>query len=368
MSQTPELAPELAVAMEWGGTWIRASVIDRQGEIRWQSRVANPKGGTQARLLEAATGLLREAIARCAGRGLAGIGVAVAGPVDAETGKLYDPPNLRVLDGVSLKARWEPLLGYRVWVGNDANLAALGEYHYGAGRDARAAGRPPRTLAYLTVSTGIGGGVVDRGEMFVGAYGLAPEIGHMIIDRSGTAPRCQCGGSGCLEALASGTAIARIAQARLAGKERPPSWLAAAEVESISSQMVFEAAAQGAATATGCRVEVTFDPIIHDPLKLQIDHVLALKEAHEAGAGRWARSRRREFANWLPNLLATSSASNTAKGARGASQWAPSDPAFRCHYARIRAGTWLAWAGLTVPPGERRALKQMLDRCAQDAR
>lgn len=245
MSQTLELAPELAVAMDWGGTWIRASVVDREGGIRWQSRVPNPKSGTQSRLLEAATALLREAVGRCAGRALAGIGVAVAGPVDAETGILYDPPNLPALDGVSLKARWEPLLGHRVWVGNDANLAALGEYHYGAGRDARAAGTLPRTLAYLTVSTGIGGGVVDRGEMFVGAYGLAPEIGHMTVDRSGAAPRCQCGGSGCLEALASGTAIARIARARLAGTEGPASGLSAAGLESISSETVFKAAAQG---------------------------------------------------------------------------------------------------------------------------
>ena len=248
MTQTPEL-PELAVAMDWGGTWTRAAVIDREGLICWQTRVANPKGGTQARLLETAAGLLREAIGRCAGRALAGIGIAVAGPVDAETGILHDPPHLPALDGVSLKACWEPLLGHRVWVGNDASLAALGEYHHGAGRDARAAGRPPRTLVYLTVSTGIGGGVVDRGEMFVGAYGLAPEIGHMTIDRSSSAPRCQCGGRGCLEALASGTAIARAARARLAGTDRPASVLASARVESISSEMVCEAAAQGDALA-----------------------------------------------------------------------------------------------------------------------
>lgn len=262
--------PELAVAMDWGGTWIRASVIDREGEIRWQARVANPKGGTQAQLLEGADGLLREAISRCAGLALAGIGVAVAGPVDAETGILYDPPNLRALDGVSLKARWEPLLGHRVWVGNDANLAALGEYHHGAGRDARAAGTPPRTLAYLTVSTGIGGGVVDRGEMFVGAYGLAPEIGHMTIDRSGAAPRCQCGSSGCLEALASGTAIARIARARLAGAERPTSGLAAAGLESISSEMVFEAAAQGDEVA----LDLLEDPV--QALAIGLTNVLHL--------------------------------------------------------------------------------------------
>ena len=238
-------ATHVAIAMDWGGTWTRAAVIDRGGNFLWQSRVANPNEGGQTRLLESADRLLREAIAWCGECSIAGVGLAIAGPVDPETGILYDPPNLRALDGVSLKSRWEPMVGYQVWVGNDANLAALAEFHYGAGLEATDQGQTPRTLMYMTVSTGIGGGVVDREQMFLGANGLAAEVGHMTIDQSAAAPQCQCGGRGCLESLASGTAIARIARDRLAGPGAPASILAGEGIESITSESVFRAAAQG---------------------------------------------------------------------------------------------------------------------------
>ena len=239
----------VAIAMDWGGTWARASVIDRNGEVLWNSRVANPrvansKEAGQAALLENADGLLRDAIAACGNRPIAGIGVAVAGPVDAETGALFDPPNLPELDGVSLKARWEPMAGHPVWVGNDANLAALGEYHFGAGLESRLQGNPPKTLVYMTVSTGIGGGVVERGRMFLGANGMAAEIGHMAIDMSPSAPKCHCGATGCLESLASGTAIARIARSSVTGIGLQDSLLATGEEESITSESVFQAAAK----------------------------------------------------------------------------------------------------------------------------
>ena len=236
---------QVAIAMDWGGTWTRAAVIDRDGNFLWQSRVANPNEAGQARLLESADGLLREAIAWCGDRSIAGVGLAIAGPVDSETGILYDPPNLRALDGASLKSRWEPMVGYPVWVGNDANLAALGEFHYGAGREGADAGKTCRTLMYMTVSTGIGGGLVDRKQMFLGANGVAVEVGHMTIDQGVAAPQCQCGGQGCLESLASGTAIARIARDRLAGPGAPSSVLAGEAIDSITSESVFRAAAQG---------------------------------------------------------------------------------------------------------------------------
>ena len=233
----------LAVAMDWGGTWTRAAVIDRQGEILWQSRVANAPGADRDRLLADAEALVRQAMAWCGPRLLAGVGIALAGPVDAETGTILQPPNLRPLDGVSLRDLWAPLLGHRVWVGNDANLAALGEYYHGAGAD-QPDGQPS-TLVYLTVSTGIGGGVVNGGKLFLGARGLAAEIGHMSIDLGDTAAPCQCGNRGCLEALASGTAIAEAARVKLAGGQPAGSLLSAFSTGPISSEMVFQAAAQG---------------------------------------------------------------------------------------------------------------------------
>ena len=104
-------------------------------------------------------------------------------------------------------------------------------------------------LVYVTVSTGIGGGVVSRGEIFLGSQGLAGEVGHMSIDWSTTAPRCQCGNTGCLEALASGTAIAGAARDRLARGQWPGSSMAASAGENITSELVFQAAATGDALA-----------------------------------------------------------------------------------------------------------------------
>ena len=243
---------QFAIAMDWGGTWARAAVIDRRGEIHWQSRTPNAPGAGSARLLGDAQSLVQEAVSWCGDRPVAGVGIAVAGPVDAETGTLHEPPNLRPLNGVSLKDLWQPLLGCPVWVGNDANLAALGEYYHGAGRDAAQAGETPQTLVYVTVSTGIGGGVVSQDELFLGSQGLAGEIGHMSIDWSATAPQCQCGNKGCLEVLASGTAIAAAALDRLAGGQWPGSSMAAGAAgasEDITSELVFQAAAMGDALA-----------------------------------------------------------------------------------------------------------------------
>ncbi len=240
---------QVAVAMDWGGTWARASVIDRQGQLLWSSRRGNTSDPTGEAIIRNATELLRQGIDWARDKSIAGIGVAVAGPVDAETGTLYDPPNLPTLNGVSLKALWEPELGYPVHIGNDATLAALGEFHFGAGKQARDRGDSPATLVYVTVSTGIGGGVVYRGNLFLGAHGLAGEVGHQVIDIGLQAPVCQCGSSGCLEAFASGTAIARIARDRLVQEGRDGFLVESGDPASLTSETVFQAAAQGDALA-----------------------------------------------------------------------------------------------------------------------
>ena len=241
-------AATAALAMDWGGTWNRIAVVDRQGEMLWQSRLPNAPGADKEQLLAGGAGLIEQAREWCGSRPIAGLGIAVAGPVDAATGALLDPPNLAALNGVSLKALWEPDLGFPVRIGNDANLAALGEYRYGAGLEARRQQNTATTLVYVTVSTGIGGGVIDRGRLFLGANGMAAEIGHQVVDRSSNAPRCKCGLQGCLEALASGTAIARIARQRAAapGANSALSRQAAGQ---ITAETVFEMSGQGDALA-----------------------------------------------------------------------------------------------------------------------
>lgn len=241
---------QVTIVMDWGGTWVRTALVTRQGEFLWQSRHPNPTAGTKAEYLKVASDLLHAAREEARGE-VVGIGVAVAGPLEINTGKLYQPPNLMVLDGVSLSSLWEKTFDCPVWTGNDATLAALGEFHFGAGKDTN---KPVRTLFYMTVSTGIGGGLVDRGSAFLGAAGLAGEVGHMTVDPTDSAAICQCGNTGCLEAISSGTAIAKTASEWLAEGRFSGSILAKAKKvkvgkPEITSRTVFEAAAKGDALA-----------------------------------------------------------------------------------------------------------------------
>jgi glucokinase len=126
--------------------------------------------------------------------------VASPGPLDTRLGIVFDPPNLLGWERVPLRDMLESALHVPTVIVNDANASALGEFHFGAGRDAR-------NLVYLTISTGIGGGVVVDGALLEGTSGSGGELGHMTIDRHG--PVCPCGNIGCLEALGSGRAIAR---------------------------------------------------------------------------------------------------------------------------------------------------------------
>ncbi len=248
----------VALAMDWGGTWARAAIIDRQGQPIWQGRVANQPGAFQDELVEAAGALLLQAMNNAGQRPIAGAGIALAGSIDATTNMLLSSPNLPALNGVTLPDVWQPMLDMPVWVGNDANLAALGECYYGAGRPATPRDRPARTLVFVTFSTGVGAGVVDGGEMFIGAAGAAAEVGHMTIDSRADAPACACGNSGCLEALASGTAIGRAAQARL-GDATPgaPLQLAYETNAAITGEDVFNAAERGDSVA----IEVVNDAV-----------------------------------------------------------------------------------------------------------
>ena len=126
--------------------------------------------------------------------------ISSPGPLNAQTGVVYSPPNMPGWGTVPLKDEMEQCLGVATIVMNDANAAALGEFHFGACRG-------HRNMVYLTFSTGIGAGVVVDGKIMEGSAGTAGEVGHMTIDRHG--PQCPCGNIGCLEVLASGTSIGR---------------------------------------------------------------------------------------------------------------------------------------------------------------
>ena len=135
------------------------------------------------------------------------IGAAAPGPINPRTGVIYAAPNIPGWRNMPLKKELEDHFHVPVELGNDANLAALGEWRFGAGMGCH-------NLLYLTISTGIGGGVILDDRLVLGEHGLAGELGHITVLPDG--PLCGCGQRGHLEAIASGTAIARWAAEQLA--------------------------------------------------------------------------------------------------------------------------------------------------------
>ncbi len=172
-------------------------------------------------------------------REVAGVGVIAPGPSDPFTGVVLAAANLPGWLDVPLKKTLEERLRVPVFIGNDANLAALAEWKFGAARG-------HKDVLYLTLSTGIGAGVISRGEMLLGARGLALEAGHMLAVPDG--PLCGCGQRGHLEAVASGTAIGRNAQARMKAGDGEDSkiWeIAGGHLEQVTGAVVGEAALAG---------------------------------------------------------------------------------------------------------------------------
>lgn len=160
------------------------------------------------------------------------IGLAAPGPINPRTGVIYSAPNIQGWVNLPLAQIVRERFGVPTALGNDANLAALGESKYGAGRGYS-------HILYITISTGIGGGVIEDGKLLLGHQGLATEIGHTTVLPDG--PMCGCGHRGHLEALASGTAIANYVREQLASGI--PSSLA--EIATPSARDVSLAAEQG---------------------------------------------------------------------------------------------------------------------------
>jgi glucokinase len=185
-------------AVDIGGTKIAVGMLDPAGRILARREAPS---GTELGLqdgLELIFSMLRET-AREAGGDLEGIGVGCTGPVDPLSGRLERIEFLPGWEGYNLVAGLQEAFGVTACLENDADAAALGELAWGAGHGAR-------RFVYVTVSTGIGVGMVFDGRLYRGADSAHPEIGHHVIDPSG--PECFCGANGCWESLASGPALA----------------------------------------------------------------------------------------------------------------------------------------------------------------
>jgi glucokinase len=207
------MAEPCVVGVDLGGTKLAAAAVGRDLAVHHRTLRAS-LGIPQAELLDLCVDAVEETREAAPGEVL-GVGFGIPCLMDLQRGMALMAVNLAVQD-VRFRDIMEERLNLPVWVDNDANMAALAEHREGAARGTREA-------VVLTLGTGVGGGLILRGELYHGAVGGAAELGHMVIDMNG--PRCQgnCPNHGCLEAVASGTALAR--EARRLAEEQPESAL-----------------------------------------------------------------------------------------------------------------------------------------------
>ena len=225
------------IGVDLGGTKMLVGVLDGT-DVRWESREGST-GQSEDELVEL---LVREVSqAREAHPNASAVGLGIPATIDHDTGVAVSAVNLPLTD-LPLRNLVSERVGLPVFLDNDANVAALAEHFYGAARGADDA-------VMLTIGTGIGGGLILGGEIYRGATGAGAELGHTAIDING--PPCQgnCRGRGCVETLASGTAVGR--EGRLAAESDPDSVLATmlAEGHEIDGKAVTEAALNGDPTA-----------------------------------------------------------------------------------------------------------------------
>ncbi len=232
------MGKSLVVGVDLGGTKIATAVADLGGSLL--SKVIKPtcpQRGVDA-VVDSIVASVEEAAASAgASMGdIRSVGIGSPGPVDPESGTVIFAPNL-MWHSVPIVQMLTEILDLPVCLENDANVAGLGEYRFGAGKGSK-------NMVYITVSTGVGGGLILGGKIHAGSFGMAGEVGHMTIVNDG--PLCGCGNQGCLEALAAGPAIARKAQACiLHGEDTIMKDMVGGCVENITAKTVGEAAARG---------------------------------------------------------------------------------------------------------------------------
>jgi glucokinase len=208
-----DAARTFALGVDIGGTKVAAGLVDAEGTILFQTRVAMPARESTADGFGAVQSAIEAVFAARpeARSSLTGIGICSPGPLDPLTGVILNPPNVPCWRNFPLAAEVQRVFGFSARVDNDGNAAALAEAIWGVGVGYR-------NVFYATLGTGIGTGIVFDKRIYHGRTGSAAEGGHLSIDYRG--PRCGCGKRGCIEAYCSGPAIARRARERLAESHR----------------------------------------------------------------------------------------------------------------------------------------------------
>ena len=229
---------KIDLALDIGGTHMRAAVFpENKTKPTHQKRIRTYSEGETS--LDRLLRLIDDVSPKNAS--IHSVGIGIPGVVEPESGEVLTAPNLEDWVGIPVAKRIQKAIGAPTFLGNDANLAALGEWQFGAGQG-------HQHLVYLTISTGIGGGVICDGQLLKGKHGMAGELGHVTILPDG--PVCSCGQKGHLEALSSGPAImAYVAEqlnkgrkSSLSGKPDPKQISQAARNGDPLAQEAFERA------------------------------------------------------------------------------------------------------------------------------
>jgi glucokinase len=242
------------LGVDVGGTKVAVGVVDADGKILTQHRMPMAATGTAEAGLDAVTAAI-DSVLSTAGDAVDSIGICAPGPLDPKTGVVLNPPNLPCWRNFPLADRISAKYRVPVKVDNDANAAALAETRWGAAHGFR-------FVFYATIGTGIGSGIVFDGAIYHGKTGSAGEGGHVSIDYQG--PVCNCGKRGCIEILASGTAIGARARARLVSEPSRQSAileLANGHLSAVNGEKVAQAYAQGDRLAREILIE-TVDLLI----------------------------------------------------------------------------------------------------------
>lgn len=231
---------EFIVGLDLGGTQIRAVLADRKFTVLRRANTLTKAHEGPQQIMSRVLDCIAEVLQGVERTQVLGVGIATAGAVNPRTGVIAKAANLG-LENWPIRDILAQALHLPLYVGNDANLAALAEHRFGAGQGVN-------FLIYLTISTGIGGGVIENGRLLLGANGWAAELGHIVVEPNG--PRCNCGNIGCLQALASGPAIARHAIELLqGGRSSLVLELAEGDIAHVTAKEVVEAAQKGDALA-----------------------------------------------------------------------------------------------------------------------
>ena len=231
---------EFTIGVDIGGTKVAGGLVNQRGELTKVLRAPMNPRGSAAEGFAAVTAVVDKVLPDHAGTDRPiPIGICAPGPLDPRTGVVLNPPNVPCWRDFPLVSEIERRYGVAAKLDNDANAAALAESLWGAGRGYR-------NVFYACLGTGIGSGIVMDGRIFHGRTGSAAEGGHVSIDYRG--PVCNCGKKGCIEALASGTAIARRAREAVSASEKAGAGLLAmanGDPAMIRSEMIGAAARNG---------------------------------------------------------------------------------------------------------------------------